>query len=75
MIWIQFLATALARAVILVDDGFATGSGILLPLMSAERTVNGMEALIEMARQRELVKDSSAAPPASPRDAVARNCP
>ncbi len=38
----------------------------------AERTVNGMEALIEMARQRELVKDSSAAPPATPRDAVAR---
>lgn len=38
----------------------------------AERTVNGMEALIELARQRELVKDLSAAPPASPRDAVAR---
>ena len=38
----------------------------------AERVVNGMEALIEMARQRELVKDPSAFPPSSPRDAVMR---
>jgi predicted phosphoribosyltransferase len=37
MIWIQFLATALARAVILVDDGIATGSGIMLPLMPCVR--------------------------------------
>jgi hypothetical protein len=38
----------------------------------AERTVNGMEALIEMARHREILKDPSALPPSSPRDAVAR---
>jgi hypothetical protein len=38
----------------------------------AERTVNGMEALIEMARQREILKDPSSLPPSSPRDAVAR---
>ncbi len=34
----------------------------------AERVVNGMEAMIEMARQRELAEDSSIAPPPSPRD-------
>lgn len=38
----------------------------------AERAVNGMEALIEMARQRELLVDPSAPPPTSPRDAVLR---
>jgi hypothetical protein len=38
----------------------------------AERTVNGMEALIEMMRQRELINDPTAAPPISPRDAVSR---
>lgn len=38
----------------------------------AERTVNGMEALIEMARQRELLKDPNAPAPVSPRDAVGR---
>ncbi|MHB8486656.1 MAG: hypothetical protein ACYDCM_13155 [Candidatus Acidiferrales bacterium] len=37
-----------------------------------ERVINGMEALIEMARQRELVRDSSAPPPSTPRDAVHR---
>lgn len=38
----------------------------------AERTVNGMEALIELARQRELAVDPTAPPPSSPRDAVKR---
>jgi hypothetical protein len=38
----------------------------------AERAINGMEALIEMARQRELLADSSAVAPSSPRDAVSR---
>lgn len=38
----------------------------------AERAVNGMEALIEMARQRELLADPSAPAPTSPRDAVSR---
>lgn len=38
----------------------------------AERAVNGMEALIEMARQREVAKNASAIPPTSPRDAVNR---
>lgn len=38
----------------------------------AERTVNGMEAMIEMARHRELLANASAAPPTSPRDAVLR---
>src|SRR6185436_10550692 len=38
----------------------------------AERAVNGMEAIIEMARQRELVKDLDAKPPVTPRDAVKR---
>jgi hypothetical protein len=38
----------------------------------AERTVNGMEAIIEMARQRELAADSTATAPMSPREAVNR---
>ncbi len=38
----------------------------------AERLVNGMEAIIELARQRELAKSSEAPPPASPREAVQR---
>lgn len=38
----------------------------------AERTVNGMEAIIEMARQRELLGDQTAKAPISPRDAVNR---
>lgn len=38
----------------------------------AERTVNGMEAIIEMARQRELLADADAMAPDSPRDAVRR---
>ncbi len=38
----------------------------------AERAINGMEAIIEMARQRELVADISALAPSSPRDAVQR---
>ena len=38
----------------------------------AERTVNGMEAMIEMARQRELLDDPTAVAPTSPRDAVLR---
>ncbi len=38
----------------------------------AERAVNGMEALIEMARQRELAANASVTPPMSPREAVAR---
>jgi len=38
----------------------------------AERAVNGMEALIELARQRELAADSTSEPPATPRDAVSR---
>ena len=38
----------------------------------AERVVNGMEAIIEWARQRELASDPSAAPPMSPREAVTR---
>lgn len=38
----------------------------------AERTINGMEAIIELARQRELTADASAKPPSSPRDAVSR---
>jgi hypothetical protein len=38
----------------------------------AERTVNGMEAVIEMARQRELLADPSSEAPQSPRDAVQR---
>jgi len=38
----------------------------------AERTVNGMEALIELARQRELASDPNAASPTTPRDAVER---
>ena len=38
----------------------------------AERTVNGMEALIEMARQREVLMTPTAPAPTSPRDAVQR---
>ena len=38
----------------------------------AERVINGMEAIIEMARQRELAKDSSSPAPSTPRDAVSR---
>jgi hypothetical protein len=38
----------------------------------AERLVNGMEALIELARLRELQKKPGASVPASPRDAVLR---
>jgi hypothetical protein len=38
----------------------------------AERAINGMEALIEMARQRELAANSSAPAPSNPRDAVSR---
>lgn len=38
----------------------------------AERAVNGMEAIIELARHRELLKDPDAPPPATPRDAVKR---
>ena len=38
----------------------------------AERTVNGMEAIIEMARQHELIANPAAPAPTTPRDAVAR---
>jgi len=38
----------------------------------AERLVNGMESLIELARLRELLKSPSAKIPSSPRDAVQR---
>ncbi len=38
----------------------------------AERTINGMEALIELMRRMELLQDPSAPAPASPREAVAR---
>src|SRR5581483_3533628 len=38
----------------------------------AERTVNGMEALIELARLTELLKDPAAPMPANPREAVLR---
>lgn len=38
----------------------------------AERAINGMEAIIEMARQRELLADASALEPPSPREAVER---
>jgi len=38
----------------------------------AERAINGMEAIIELARQRELARDKSATPPSSPREAVRR---
>lgn len=38
----------------------------------AERTVNGMEALIELARLAELLKNPAAAMPANPREAVLR---
>ncbi len=38
----------------------------------AERTVNGMEALIELERQRELAREPASADPTNPRDAVLR---
>src|SRR6516225_2618479 len=38
----------------------------------AERTVNGMEALIELARLSELQKDPAAVMPQNPREAVQR---
>jgi len=38
----------------------------------AERTINGMEALIELMRRLELLQDPSAPVPQSPREAVAR---
>ncbi len=38
----------------------------------AERLVNGMESLIELARLRELMSDSTAIMPLNPRDAVMR---
>lgn len=38
----------------------------------AERLINGMEALIEMMRLRELQKNPAAPPPSSPREAVLR---
>lgn len=38
----------------------------------AERAVNGMEALIELARARELAENPDAEPPMSPREAVMR---
>jgi hypothetical protein len=38
----------------------------------AERTINGMESLIELERRRELLKNVSAAAPQSPREAVMR---
>jgi hypothetical protein len=38
----------------------------------AERLINGMEALIEMMRLRELLKTPDASPPCSPREAVLR---
>lgn len=38
----------------------------------AERTVNGMEAIIERERQRELMNDPRSPDPASPREAVKR---
>jgi len=39
---------------------------------SAERLINGMEAIIELARRRELRDDAAAEPPQSPREAVER---
>jgi hypothetical protein len=38
----------------------------------AERTVNGMEAIIELARQRELRNEPESSDPMSPREAVGR---
>ncbi len=38
----------------------------------AERLINGMEAIIEMMRQRELLLEPTASPPISPREAVQR---
>ena len=39
---------------------------------TAERAINGMEAIIELARQRELARDPLVPAPPSPRDAVRR---
>src|SRR5712692_7244761 len=38
----------------------------------AERTVNGMEAIIELARQRELLENATSSDPVSPREGVKR---
>jgi len=38
----------------------------------AERLINGMEALIELSRQRELIRDQKSPSPCSPREAVKR---
>jgi len=38
----------------------------------AERTINGMEALIELARQREMARNNSTPAPKSPREAIDR---
>ncbi len=38
----------------------------------AERLINGMEAIIELARQRELLKSPDAPAPANPREAIQR---
>ena len=38
----------------------------------AERTINGMEAIIELARQRELLANPASSDPVSPREAVKR---
>ena len=38
----------------------------------AERAINGMEAIIELARQRELARDPDSKAPSTPRDAVSR---
>src|SRR5579884_4194987 len=38
----------------------------------AERTINGMEAIIELARQKELVQAPNSPDPGSPREAVKR---
>jgi hypothetical protein len=48
----------------------AVGSNPVFPL--GERTVNAMEALIELERQRELKNAPATLPPASPREAASR---
>jgi hypothetical protein len=40
----------------------------------AERLINGMEAIIELRRQRELLATPDATPPGSPREAMLRYC-
>lgn len=61
-----------------VPVGFDRGNGGRIKLAGepmnplAERMVNGMESLIELARLRELLKNSAAVMPANPRDAVLR---